>query len=383
MAYRFPFRFAPLLLLLCLIASLTWAQDLSGIAIHGFATQGLLYSSHNNYLTTESSSGSLQWTHGAISVTDSLSDNLRVGIQLHMYQLGQLGGPNIVVDWASGDYRVNDGFGIRAGKVKTVFGLFNDSQDVDAVFLWSLLPECCYPADNETFFLSHLGGDAYGQISLGNRAGKIAYDGYAGADNLDLHGGYVKQFVDAGFTFSSAPGGKTYGGDLRWKAPLQGLTMGGSILVQAIDGSGPEGSLHIAPFQISGEYAQFSRGRWYFGAEHGRSPFNVVITSLQGTFSLPSDTRDWFVMGSYRVAKKLQVGSYYGHYVNASYNTSLPQNYSKETVFSTRYDLNSYFYLKLEDHFLHGTALGYYASTNPNGLQPNSNILAAKIGFSF
>jgi len=41
------------------------------------------------------------------------------------------------------------------------------------------------------------------------------------------------------------------------------------------------------------------------------------------------------------------------------------------------------FYAKLEDHLLHGTGLGYYESTNPNGLKPNSNILAAKIGFSF
>ncbi|MGA3091113.1 MAG: hypothetical protein ABSD75_21095 [Terriglobales bacterium] len=59
----------------------------------------------------QSSTGSLQWTDGAVSLTDSLTDKLRVGIQLHMYQLGQLGGPNIHVDWASGDYRVNDHLG--------------------------------------------------------------------------------------------------------------------------------------------------------------------------------------------------------------------------------------------------------------------------------
>jgi hypothetical protein len=52
-------------------------------------------------------------------------------------------------------------------------------------------------------------------------------------------------------------------------------------------------------------------------------------------------------------------------------------------VVSGRYDFNPYFYGKIEGHFLHGTGLGYYASTNPNGLNPNSNILAAKIGFSF
>ena len=125
-------RRMPLFLLVWLYAGSLFAQDLAGIEIHGFATQGFLFSSHNNYLTMQSSAGSLQWTDGAVSVSDSLNDNLRVGIQLHMYQLGQLGGSNIQVDWASGDYRVNDHLGFRAGKVKTPLGLFNDSQDVDA-----------------------------------------------------------------------------------------------------------------------------------------------------------------------------------------------------------------------------------------------------------
>lgn len=371
-----------LALLICFCALTTRAQDLSGIEIHGFATQGLLYSTHNNYLTTESSSGSLQWTHGAISVVDTLSDNLRVGIQLHMYQLGQLGGPSIQVDWASGDYKFNDQIGIRAGKVKTVSGLFNDSQDIDAVFLWSLLPECFYPADNETFYLSHLGGDVYGQFPLGSHAGNLAYVGYVGESYLVLNGGYVKQINDLGFPLTTAPEGKNYGGDLRWKG-LKGLTVGASMTVLALDGTGPLGTFHIAPAQIPAEYAQFSHGRWYFGFQYGRTPATLTITSPQATYSFPSDARAWFAMESYRISKQLQLGSYYGHHIDKTQPPSDPSSYSKELVFSTRYDFNTYFYAKLEDHFVHGTALGYYNGTNPNGLRPNSNILAAKIGFSF
>ena len=88
-------------------------------------------------------------------------------------------------------------------------------------------------------------------------------------------------------------------------------------------------------------------------------------------------------MGSYRLLKKLHVGSYYSRYVNKALDTSQPANYSKDWVVSGRYDFDSYFYAKLEQHFLHGDALGYYTSTNPNGLSPNSNILVAKVGFSF
>jgi hypothetical protein len=373
-----------LLLFLCLFAGNLPAQDLAGIEIHGFATQGFLFSSNNNYLTMQSSSGSLQWTDGAVSVTDSLTENLRVGIQLHMYQLGQLGGPNLEVDWASGDYRVNDYFGIRAGKVKTPLGLFNDSQDIDAIFLWILLPQGAYPIDNKDFFLAHLGGEVYGALPLGNRAGKLLYLGYTGYNNLDTRGGYIQNLTEAGVTFKSPPGGKTYGGDLRWQAPLTGLILGASALVQALDGTSPTGGLHLPPAPVIAEYGQLSRGKFYVAGEYRRQITNATLTIGSVAIPSPSDERTWYVMGSYRLARKFQVGSYYSHYEEADDgSTSLPGNYSKDWAVSGRYDFNAYFYGKIEGHFLHGTDLGYYQTTNPNGLKDNSDILAAKIGFSF
>ena len=129
-----------------------------------------LYSSNNNWFTTHSTNGNVQWTDGAISFTDSVTSALRVGIQLHIYELGELGGPQIDVDWVSGDYRVTPWLGIRAGKIKTRIGLFNDTQDVDAVHLWALLPESMYQTDNKSFLLAHFGFDVYGTMNLGERA---------------------------------------------------------------------------------------------------------------------------------------------------------------------------------------------------------------------
>ncbi len=60
------------LFLFWLCAVLGTAQDLDNLQIHGFATQGFLYSSHNNYLTMKSSSGSLHWTEGALSLSDAV-----------------------------------------------------------------------------------------------------------------------------------------------------------------------------------------------------------------------------------------------------------------------------------------------------------------------
>jgi len=372
-----------LILLACICTGSLYAQDFSGIQFHGFVTQGFLFSSNNNYLTMQSSSGSLQWTDGAVSVTDSLTDSLRVGIQLHMYQLGQLGGPNVQVDWASGDYKVNDRLGFRAGKVKTVMGLFNDSQDVDAIFLWILLPQGDYPVDNKSFFLSHLGGDVYGNLPLGRRAGKLGFTGFVGESYSDLNGGFVKQAADGGLVFTTAPAGKIYGGDLRWETPWRWLVVGSSANIQTLDGTAPGGGVHVPPTFMAVEYAQFEKGKFYFAWERMKLPLSTIVTIGPEVIPVPQDQRSWFAMGSYRLSKKVQLGGYYSHYINKALDTNLPANYSKDRVVSGRYDFNSYFYGKIEGHFLQGTGLGYYQSTNPNGLKPNSNMLATKVGFSF
>ena len=228
-----------LFLLVCTCRGSLYAQDLSGIVVHAYVSQGFLFSSNNNYLSMKSSDGSPQWTDAAVNLSDLISDNLRVGIQLHMYQLGEFGGSNVFVDWASGDYKVNDHFGFRAGKVKTVWGLFNDSQDIDAVFLWILLPQGSYPIDHKSFYLAHVGGDIYGGLPLGKRAGTLHYDAYAGQSTLDLNDGYIKQFANIGLVFTNSLGGKTYGGDLQWETPLRGLILGSSGNWLAADGTAP------------------------------------------------------------------------------------------------------------------------------------------------
>jgi hypothetical protein len=130
-------------------------------------------------------------------------------------------------------------------------------------------------------------------------------------------------------------------------------------------------------------YARFSRGKLYFAAEYDRIPVNPIVTVGSTVIPFVVDGRSWFVMGSYRLRNNVQVGSYYSHYVNKALDTTRPANYSKDSVVCVRYDFNPYFYAKIEGHFLHGTALGYYGSTNLNGLAPKSNMLAAKIGFTF
>jgi len=377
-----------------------FAQDLSNIQIHGFATQGFLYSSSNNYLSTDSSSGSLAWTDGVVSISDQVSDKLRVGVQMHMYQLGDFGGPNLQVDWASGDYRVNDQVRFSVGKVKTVVGLFNDTQDVDAVHLWALLPQGVYPIDNKSFDLAHYGADFYGEIPLGKQGGTFSYRAYAGYRTVDLESGYVKSLnlMLPGFEQSfglpnvlitDAPSGKVFGGDLRWQTPLKGFLIGSSASAEDMQGTAGAVSIRAARNLVTQEYAKFERGKFLAAFEMKRMPVGLSFTAntAEGPIPVPNpvDWRSWYVMTSYRVAEKFQVGTYYSHLVDAGggQDTSRTGNHSKDWTISGRYDFNPHFYAKLEEHFVHGTDIGYYSDSNPNGEKPRSNILAARIGFTF
>ena len=59
------------------------AQSLEelNIQIHGYATQGFLYSSNNNLLTTHSSDGSPAWTEAVLNIGAQPIPKLRIGVQ--------------------------------------------------------------------------------------------------------------------------------------------------------------------------------------------------------------------------------------------------------------------------------------------------------------
>ena len=96
-----------LLFMTCRCAARLVAQELENLQIHGFATQGFLFSSNNNCLTMKSSSGSLQWTEAAISVTDAVTDKLRIGIQLPTYQIAASARRPWSSTWMSGTTPTN------------------------------------------------------------------------------------------------------------------------------------------------------------------------------------------------------------------------------------------------------------------------------------
>src|SRR5271166_2974350 len=207
------------------------------VQVHGFVSQGFIYTNDNNWLTMNTSQGSAAFTDFGLNMSSHLTDKLLVGAQVYDRNLGQLGQYHPSLDWAVVDYRFKRWFGVRGGKVKTTLGLYTDTQDLDFLRPFALLPQSVYPTDLRDATIAHLGGDIYGTISLKHHLGDFSYTAYAGHRSDSIYSGfaYLASQYDV---FYSTYGGLQYGGDLRWNTPLKGLLIGASRMDEDVTEKG-------------------------------------------------------------------------------------------------------------------------------------------------
>ncbi len=378
------------------------------VQVHGFASQGFVYTSGNNWLTMNSNAGSGAMTDMGLNLTSQFSDKLRVGGQVYDRNLGQLGQWHPSLDWAVADYRFKNWLGVRGGKVKTTLGLYNDSQDLSFAHVSALLPQGIYPTDLRDATIAHTGGDLYGNIGLRHGAGEIAYTAYAGRRSDSIYSGYPYLLQDWQVFFRSLQGWQ-YGGDLRWTTPVKGLMVGASRMNQSLTGKGTFVNLlapgaGLVPFETTTKtywtnmfYGEYMVRRLRIDAEYRRDFFDIPY--VPGV-DLQTNIHAWYIAGSYRIGKRVEVGSYYSHYVTentggpalapiiGSTDPSEPWNHVYDKVISGHVDLNRFCYVKIEGHFMNGYGWatypsGFYRQQNPQGFQTNTNALVAKTGFHF
>ncbi len=368
------------------------------VQVHGFASQGFIYSSGNNWLTMDTTAGSAAFTDFGLNMSSAITDKLRVGAQLYDRNLGQLDQYHPSLDWALIDYRFKPWFGVRGGKVKTTLGLYNDTQDLDFLHTFALLPQSVYSADLRETTIAHVGGDVYGNVPLKRRLGNLSYTAYGGHRSDSIHSGYPYFLTQYGIYLHSF-GGLQYGGDLRWNTPLRGLLVGTSRLNQDITGRDSVLKQYSRADWTNQFYGQYTLGKLRIDSEYRRYLRDQII--VNDASEVVTDSRGWYVSGTYRISKWLDLGSYYSRYtmtqfysgpLTASYqnqtDTSLPGNHIYDRVVTARVDLKKFWNVKVEGHFMNGYVHeaypeGFYPQVNPQGFKPNTNALVVKTGINF
>jgi hypothetical protein len=366
------------------VASAQSMDDLN-LQVHGYATQAFVYSNHNSWDTTDSDKGSASWTEAVVNLTLQPQPKLRIGIQARYYLLGDYG-DRIILDWAQADYKVNEYFGIRAGDVKTPIGLLNETQDIDPAHLWVLLPQSIYAIASRNSQLDHYGGVVYGAIPLGEAFGKLEYRAFGGQRVVAANDGAFQSLKDSGFTVPNGIAGKTFGGTLRWNAPIRGMVLGASENSGLTSGelvAGPYvGTLNLKQFRQTYYFGKLERNKFMVAGEYSRSQtFSVLQLTGLPAFTGSNDQRRFYVMTSYKLASMLTAGMYYSSF-NDKGVVLVGGRYQKDWALSARYDFNPFLYAKVEQHFIDGTAIGLAMSDNPN-LQPNMRMTLVKLGVSF
>ena len=344
-------------------ASLGGGDEAASVEAHGFVSQGFIKSTDNNYLA-DSKRGSFEFTEVGINFTTQPTERLRLGTQLFSNKLGATGNFNVKADWFYVDYRWRDWFGIRAGRVKLPFGLYNDTSDIDAARVPVLLPQSVYPIANRDYLLAQTGLELYGYVDL-RKGGALDYRLYGGTIYIPLTGQAPPvQVTDLSTQY-------VVGGRLMWDTPVEGLRVGGSLQILRLDFGAtftlpaampPPATMTTAvtaafPVVIWVSSLEYAAHDWLLAAEYSRWHAKVEDSSdptLLANAAAVSERA--YAMTAYRVRRWLQPGVYYSLYFpNVDMRTG-PAGVQHDASGTLRFDINDHWLVKVEGHYMHGTA---------------------------
>jgi hypothetical protein len=371
------------------------------VQIHGFVSQGFAYSNQNNYLTMKTSEGSFALTDGGINGSLQITDRLRVGAQVYARNIGNMGEGKAVLDWAFADYKFGDWFGVRAGKVKTAMGLHNDTQDMEFIHTFALLPQSVYSIDQREATIAHSGLDIYGSIPL-KSLGTVAYTLYTGKRADGRYGGYPYLLRSLATISLDSYGGLQWGGDLKWTTPIKGLVAGASHMNADLTGTGigptrPGNRTEYGPYretsnkdQTSQFSGQYTLGNLRMDAEYRRYWRDQSIYNRQANST--TDARGWYTAATYRLSSRFEAGTYFSRFVLKSRGTpsTRPGDFPvNDKVVALRADLTRHWNAKVEGHFITGNGGGapypggFYKVDNPLGITDRTNMLLIRTGFTW
>ncbi len=380
----------------------------AGITIHGFASAGYLDSNHHNFLA-ETEDGSVDFNEFGINFTKSFTNDLRLGFQLYSFDLGDIGDHKVSLDWGFLDYHWKEWLGIRLGRVKMPYGLYNEQQDYDMLRTSILLPQGIYSKYQRESIINYNGIGAYGNFSIGE-LGKLGYDIFYGTAKFESDGGIAKILSENGRELESSDMDWTSGGRIKWYTPVKGLLLSSTYfryhlkqkLSLTVPGFGifpietdmPDGETFI----VSAEYSlcKFTAAAEYLQMNVDANSTTYLPGFLGGTTKTESEFRpdSFYAKVSYRFTDWFEAGAYYsvfyadrhdraGHKEAALYGTPDYNSWQKDLTISTRFDITENWLFKLEFHIIDGVALTT-AQDNPTGWDHRKwEMLAIKTTFNF
>ncbi|MGR9051096.1 MAG: hypothetical protein ACU84J_00460 [Gammaproteobacteria bacterium] len=335
---------------------------------HGFLTQALFHSSDNNLFGQSDDGVSPGLTEIGLNLSYNVIDKLTFAAQGLYRRAGDVDRGSLRLDYGLADltlYTFSSGrIGIRGGRIKVPYGLYNETRDVSFTHPGILLPQGIYYDRSRSLFLSSDGGAVYfdhlsdyGDISLkvnvgvpqsdrelitailgSNTAGDVIPDRpiVAAQLNYEIHDGeyiFAVSFADLA---------------LKYRPTAQDQLDSGRIIISPLLFSAQyNGEI----FSLTGEYLY----QW-----------NSILNFGNSLPDVKPITQSWYVEGGYRFLPEWQVSVRYNElYLDSSdkkglYNLQfgLPPHlgFAKDWMLSLRYDVTPSWMVRTEYHYVNGTA---------------------------
>ena len=350
----------------------------SELQLHGFLTQGMVITSDNNFLGQSNQKASTDFREIGVNASLRPTSDVQLSAGLLSHKAGGTDNGEVRLDYGLIDWTVSSSEqgrgGIRLGRVKNAYGLYNKTRDVAFTRPSILLPQSIYFERTRNLTVA--------------------------ADGAEL---YLDRYGDAGSLFITFSLGQPQTGSEASKVSLVGLIPNGRLdsklmpIFQVIfEGDGGKYRLGFTAVQLDASYIPGVRdvlqaGRIKFTPKIFSAQYNAERWSLTSEFALrPVSTRNFgpnspdassvgqsfYVQGSYRLAPKWEALLRYdvmyadgkdrdGKAFAAATHRADFTRFSKDWTAGVRFDLTPEFMLSAEYHRVDGT--GYLpAQDNPN-----------------
>jgi len=176
-----------LLALLTALSNTVCAIELTDNSeLHGFVSQGLVYSPDNAYAGSDLNGVSLDFREIGLNGAWDISEQFRITGQVLSRKTGESDNGDLRVDFLLMDYlahsTANSNFGVRLGRVKNAMGLYNSTRDIPIARPGLSVPSSIYFDSLRDSILSTDGLNLYGSYFA--EFGTLNWEASAGTTSL-------------------------------------------------------------------------------------------------------------------------------------------------------------------------------------------------------
>ncbi len=337
------------------------------IQMHGFLTQGIFHSSDNNVYGQSDDGISPGLTEIGGNVSYQPLNNLRFAVQGLYRRAGDVDRSRARLDFALMDLTLIEydtgKIGLRGGRIKTPYGLYNETRDVAFTHPTILLPQGIYFDRSRSLMLSSDGGSFYAEQRTD--FGDFAFKFNVGipSNELDEIKTVVLASHNARGDFETKP---SIAAQLNYEFNEGEFVFAVSYMDMEFDYFPALGedlrksTTRIQPLLLS---AQYNGEKFTLTGEYEYRWNNYGNFAPQGGRFV---SESWYVEASYRIIPQLQATARYDDISmdiddrggDGAVKLGFPRHvaYAKDWVFGLRWDITSSWMLRGEYHKVHGTA---------------------------